>query len=135
MRSSLDLSFCQFVHLPFFICFICQLLIYNLFICFICHTLDGWIGPTHYVFIYDSPVCLFVLLIMSHCYTLHCLSFFHFVPPRFLKYSLDLYCLSVYTGMCDNFPAYLNIDYVRVFQAADDENQVVGCSTPTHPSR
>ena len=36
--------------------------------------------------------------------------------------------------MCDNFPAYLSIDYVRVFQATDDESQVVGCSTPTHPT-
>lgn len=37
-------------------------------------------------------------------------------------------------GMCSNFPAYFLIDYVRVYQAVGDDEQIVGCSTPTHPT-
>ena len=37
--------------------------------------------------------------------------------------------------MIENFPAEFLIDYVRVYQTEDDENQIVGCSTKPHPSR
>lgn len=37
--------------------------------------------------------------------------------------------------MIENFPAEFLIDYVRVYQAEDDINQIVGCSTASHPSR
>jgi beta-glucan synthesis-associated protein KRE6 len=37
-------------------------------------------------------------------------------------------------GMCNNFPAYFLVDYVRVYQAVGDDSQIVGCSTPTHPT-
>ena len=37
--------------------------------------------------------------------------------------------------MIENFPAEFLIDYVRVYQAEDDTNQIIGCSTESHPSR
>jgi len=41
---------------------------------------------------------------------------------------------AVPVGMCDNFPAVFEIDYVRVYQNKLDKNQVVGCSTPDFPT-
>mmetsp|Transcript_24418 Transcript_24418/g.48624 ORF Transcript_24418/g.48624 Transcript_24418/m.48624 type:complete len:600 (-) Transcript_24418:529-2328(-) len=38
-------------------------------------------------------------------------------------------------GFCDNFPNSFDIDYVRVYQAVNDTNQKVGCSTDTHPTK
>jgi len=38
------------------------------------------------------------------------------------------------SGMGKNFPASYLIDYVRVYQAVGDDDQIVGCSTPSHPS-
>jgi RNase adaptor protein for sRNA GlmZ degradation len=37
--------------------------------------------------------------------------------------------------MCDNFPAEFLIDYVRVYQDISQEDQTVGCSTRTHPTK
>jgi RNase adaptor protein for sRNA GlmZ degradation len=37
--------------------------------------------------------------------------------------------------MCDNFPAEFLIDYVRVYQDTSQEDQTVGCSTRTHPTK
>ena len=37
-------------------------------------------------------------------------------------------------GYCDNFPASFDIDYVRVYQAVDDGNHILGCSPPTRPT-
>jgi hypothetical protein len=36
--------------------------------------------------------------------------------------------------MCENLPADMLIDYVRVYQRANDSAQQVGCSTPKHPT-
>jgi hypothetical protein len=37
-------------------------------------------------------------------------------------------------GFCDNFPAYFEIDYVRVYQAVNESKHVLGCSTPERPT-
>lgn len=37
--------------------------------------------------------------------------------------------------MAQNFPATMQIDYVRVYQAIGDDDQIIGCSTPSHPSK
>mmetsp|Transcript_9159 Transcript_9159/g.25334 ORF Transcript_9159/g.25334 Transcript_9159/m.25334 type:complete len:535 (+) Transcript_9159:86-1690(+) len=37
-------------------------------------------------------------------------------------------------GYCDNFPVTFDIDYVRVYQAANDPKHSVGCSTKDRPS-
>jgi hypothetical protein len=37
-------------------------------------------------------------------------------------------------GFCENLPAYLEIDYVRVYQATDDPNHVLGCSPESRPT-
>lgn len=37
-------------------------------------------------------------------------------------------------NMCHNFPANFEIDYVRVYQTESDPTQIVGCSTPSHPT-
>ena len=42
---------------------------------------------------------------------------------------------SIPENMLANFPNQFLIDYVRVYQNKEVEGQVVGCSTPTHPSR
>ena len=46
---------------------------------------------------------------------------------------LECFC-AIPPNMIDNFPAHFLLDYVRVYQAVDDDTQVVGCSTLTHPS-
>lgn len=38
-------------------------------------------------------------------------------------------------GFCENIPASFEIDYVRVYQAENDERHEVGCSTPRKPSK
>lgn len=37
-------------------------------------------------------------------------------------------------GFCDNFPAYFEIDYVRVFQAVNESKHILGCSTEKRPT-
>lgn len=37
-------------------------------------------------------------------------------------------------GFCDNFPAFFEIDYVRVYQAVNDSKHVLGCSTEKRPT-
>lgn len=37
-------------------------------------------------------------------------------------------------NFCNNLPAYFEIDYVRVYQASDDPNHVMGCSTKDRPT-
>jgi beta-glucan synthesis-associated protein KRE6 len=37
-------------------------------------------------------------------------------------------------GYCDNFPASFEIDYVRVYQAVNDERQYLGCSPERRPT-
>jgi beta-glucan synthesis-associated protein KRE6 len=37
-------------------------------------------------------------------------------------------------GYCENFPASFEIDYVRVFQAVDDERHILGCSPEKRPT-
>ena len=36
---------------------------------------------------------------------------------------------------CDNFPAHMEIDYVRVYQATDDPHHQLGCSPPSRPTK
>ena len=38
------------------------------------------------------------------------------------------------SGYCDNFPAVMDIDYVRVWQAIGDPTHEVGCSTENRPT-
>ena len=38
------------------------------------------------------------------------------------------------TGYCDMFPAHFEIDYVRVWQAKNEPNHQLGCSTKDRPS-
>ena len=38
------------------------------------------------------------------------------------------------SGYCENFPAAFEIDYVRVYQAVDDERHVLGCSPKHRPT-
>jgi beta-glucan synthesis-associated protein KRE6 len=38
-------------------------------------------------------------------------------------------------GYCDNFPAHFEIDYVRVYQAANDSNHILGCSPEDRPTK
>jgi hypothetical protein len=38
------------------------------------------------------------------------------------------------SGYCDNFPAYMEVDYVRVYQAVNDSKHILGCSTKTRPT-
>jgi beta-glucanase (GH16 family) len=38
------------------------------------------------------------------------------------------------TGYCDNFPGHYEIDYVRVWQAVDDDKHQLGCSTKDRPT-
>lgn len=37
-------------------------------------------------------------------------------------------------GFCQNLPAFFEIDYVRVYQAADDPKHELGCSTESRPT-
>lgn len=37
-------------------------------------------------------------------------------------------------GYCDNFPASFEIDYVRVFQAVNEERHILGCSPDNRPT-
>lgn len=37
-------------------------------------------------------------------------------------------------GYCDNFPASFEIDYVRVYQAMDDDKHILGCSPEHRPT-
>lgn len=37
-------------------------------------------------------------------------------------------------GYCDNFPAFFEIDYVRVYQAVNESRHVLGCSPEHRPS-
>ena len=37
-------------------------------------------------------------------------------------------------NMCNNFPAYFEIDWVRVYQKQNDSRYTVGCSTTEYPS-
>jgi beta-glucan synthesis-associated protein KRE6 len=37
-------------------------------------------------------------------------------------------------GYCDNFPAFFEIDYVRVYQAVNDTKHHLGCSTRERPT-
>lgn len=48
---------------------------------------------------------------------------------------LDECSCGIPNRMCSNFPAEMLIDYVRVYQAVGDDDQIVGCSTPTHPTK
>jgi len=41
---------------------------------------------------------------------------------------------SIPTGYCDNFPSNFEIDYVRVWQAVDDDKHQTGCSTKDRPT-
>ena len=47
--------------------------------------------------------------------------------------NIDCDC-AIPTGYCSNFPAHFEIGYVRVWQAVDDDNQQVGCSTEERPT-
>ncbi|MGK3749511.1 MAG: hypothetical protein ACI8RD_001806, partial [Bacillariaceae sp.] len=38
------------------------------------------------------------------------------------------------TGYCENFPAYFEIDYVRVFQAVGEKKHTLGCSPVDRPT-
>lgn len=38
------------------------------------------------------------------------------------------------SGYCDNYPAFLEVDYVRVYQAVDEPKHQLGCSTETRPT-
>jgi hypothetical protein len=38
------------------------------------------------------------------------------------------------SGYCDNFPAVMDIDYVRVWQAVGDSGHQIGCSTESRPT-
>lgn len=38
------------------------------------------------------------------------------------------------TGYCDNFPAGFEIDYVRVYQAANETKHILGCSPASRPT-
>jgi Beta-glucan synthesis-associated protein SKN1/KRE6/Sbg1 len=38
-------------------------------------------------------------------------------------------------GYCDNFPAQMEIDYIRVYQAEHDPKHHLGCSPPTRPTK
>ena len=37
-------------------------------------------------------------------------------------------------GFCDNFPAFFEIDYVRVYQAVNESKHLLGCSTEQRPT-
>jgi hypothetical protein len=37
-------------------------------------------------------------------------------------------------GYCDNFPSYMEVDYVRVYQAVDEPKHQLGCSTKARPT-
>lgn len=37
-------------------------------------------------------------------------------------------------NFCNNLPAHFEVDYVRVYQAIDDPNHVLGCSTKARPT-
>ena len=37
-------------------------------------------------------------------------------------------------GYCETFPSTMEIDYVRVYQAASDGRHTLGCSPPSHPT-
>ena len=39
------------------------------------------------------------------------------------------------SGYCSNFPAFFEIDYVRVYQATDDSKHFLGCSPPSRPTK
>jgi beta-glucan synthesis-associated protein KRE6 len=38
------------------------------------------------------------------------------------------------TGYCENFPAFFDIDYVRVYQAVGEHKHTLGCSPKTRPT-
>ena len=42
---------------------------------------------------------------------------------------------AVPSRMSENFPNEFLIEYVRVYQAEDDKNQIIGCSTKSHPTK
>ena len=42
---------------------------------------------------------------------------------------------SVPHAMCDNLPAEFEIDWVRVYQNKDNDDEIVGCSTPNYPTQ
>jgi len=37
-------------------------------------------------------------------------------------------------GYCDNFPAFFEVDYVRVYQAVDESKHILGCSPEHRPT-
>mmetsp|Transcript_15488 Transcript_15488/g.25832 ORF Transcript_15488/g.25832 Transcript_15488/m.25832 type:complete len:432 (+) Transcript_15488:748-2043(+) len=37
-------------------------------------------------------------------------------------------------GYCENTPAYMEVDYIRVYQAVDEPKHQLGCSTKTRPT-
>ena len=37
-------------------------------------------------------------------------------------------------NFCDNFPAYMEIDYIRVYQADDEPKHIIGCSPECRPT-
>jgi hypothetical protein len=39
------------------------------------------------------------------------------------------------TGYCENFPAFFDIEYVRVFQAVGEEKHTLGCSPAKRPTK
>ncbi|POM67420.1 Hypothetical protein PHPALM_16588 [Phytophthora palmivora] len=43
---------------------------------------------------------------------------------------------STNNAICDSFPMYLKIDYVRVYQdTSDDTKMAIGCDPDTHPTK
>lgn len=38
-------------------------------------------------------------------------------------------------GYCDNFPAYMEVDYVRVYQAVNESKHIQGCSPKARPTK
>lgn len=39
------------------------------------------------------------------------------------------------TGYCDNFPANMEVDYIRVYQAVNESKHILGCSPKARPTK